>query len=241
MRLQNGKIIVTLTELAEILGWTKRWINIKVESSGFPGPIKRGEYDFVECVKWRFAYDENKIRQSKSEPTSLKESEERIAAADAEMKELKLQCARGELIEVNKASGLWGYIIIAVKRGMLALSNKIAPMIQGDQTMPEKKNIIDKAVYEVLNELSNPDLSKITGMEDDPEGDDIIQTASEIDHKPVGRYKPKVKRRIKRRARALAHRKGRVPAGNDGRGVRSGGGVRDVNDKLAGGKNGNFE
>jgi hypothetical protein len=107
--------------------------------------------------------------------------------------------------------------------------------------MPEKKNIIDKAVYEVLNELSNPDLSKITGMEDDPEGDHIIKTASEIDHKPVGRHKSKVKRRVKRRARALAHGKGRVPAGNDGRGVRSGGGAYDVNDKLADRKDGNFE
>jgi hypothetical protein len=88
---------------------------------------------------------------------------------------------------------VWGDVTMVVRQRLLGLSSRLAPVVATSQSLPEIKERIDSAIYEVLNELSNPDLGRIARAEGSKRGHEVIQAASTTDRKPVGRRKPKTK------------------------------------------------
>ncbi len=241
MRDFEGKTLVTLAKLSELTGWTKRWINRLTQERGLPHPVVRGEYDLKEFIHWMRADADRRIEAEHEKTKTLNESQERIAQYDADMKEIKLQEMRRELLPRKDVSFWLNRVMSIVRQRVLGVANKAAPEIRDGMTLSERKEIIEKHNYEALSELANTDLTGIRNNVDDAGGDENIITSAKTDYKPVGRRKPKAKRRVKRGTRAVVHVKGGVPAGNDGCGERSDDNAGDLNDKLTSGENRNFE
>ena len=77
------------------------------------------------------------------------------------MKRLRLAQARGDLLETEKAMKLWGGVCANMRSKLLALPNKMATLVFSLKTIPEINARLQSSIYEVLNELSNPDLAAV--------------------------------------------------------------------------------
>jgi hypothetical protein len=58
---------------------------------------------------------------------------------------------------------LWGGVCNLMRAKLLAIPSK-APLIYACKSLPEAKEALEKLIWEVLQEIANPDLESVTGM-----------------------------------------------------------------------------
>lgn len=83
----------------------------------------------------------------------LLESEERIAAAEARIKEVKAAEEEGRVVEVELVAKAWEAIITGAKQKLLALGNTFQSRYGND---PRARKIIDDLTDEICTDLSKP-------------------------------------------------------------------------------------
>jgi hypothetical protein len=72
----------------------------------------------------------------------------------AQIAEMKAKLTSGELVEVAKVKSEWSQIVTNVRSKLLTMPSKLAATALGAGTYAEMKELIDEAVHEVLQELS---------------------------------------------------------------------------------------
>src|SRR3972149_5657258 len=111
---------------------------------GAPGKTARGDYDLEAIKRWRqenLAPSRNGVEQDSKSSTAgrrLKRAQAREREAKAQLAELELATRRGDLIPLG-----------GLKRGLLGLSEKLAPVLEG-LTVGEIRAAIRHAVEEIL-------------------------------------------------------------------------------------------
>ncbi|MEW6163090.1 MAG: hypothetical protein AB1606_07250 [Nitrospirota bacterium] len=135
-------------DISEALGITGRRLNQLIKDKIIPNPKNA---DVKAVIK---AY----ILFIKSGNKDLLAERTRLTKINADRKELMLKKERGELIETEKAMTLWGNVIMVIRSKLLAIPTKLSPLILGCRDIVEIKTTMEKYIYEVLTELSNPNL-----------------------------------------------------------------------------------
>jgi phage terminase Nu1 subunit (DNA packaging protein) len=176
--------------IAQMLKLTERRVQQLVKDGILPRP-DQGNYDAINCIHAYIDYLRKLVAGGGE--LSLTDERTRLTKYQADLAERELKKSDGDLLDTRKAMKLWGEIIMVTKQRLLGLSSRLAPVVATTQSLPEIKERIDGAIYEVLNELSNPDLGRIARAEGNRRGNEAVQTASPIDRKPVGRRKQKTK------------------------------------------------
>lgn len=82
----------------------------------------------------------------------LNEAKARLTRAKAELTEMKVAQARGELISIDDVQVQWAENVANVRKKLLALEGKLPVMLSG-KGLADMAVIIHDAVYEALNEL----------------------------------------------------------------------------------------
>ena len=176
--------------IAQLLKLTERRVQQLVKDGILPRPVQ-GNYDAIACVHGYIDYLRKLVAGSGE--LTLTDERTRLTKYQADLAERELKKSDGELIDTRRAMKIWAEVVMIVKQRLLGLSSRLAPLVATSQSLPEIKERIDSAIYEVLNEFSNPDLGRIGRAESGKGGIEIVQTATKIDRKPVGRRKPKAK------------------------------------------------
>ena len=169
-----------------------------VNLSTLDGWIRKG-LPFVQKSskgkQWRFSVDAVKTWRDKQTETtaaphtSLTDQRIRLTKITADRKELLLQRERGQLIDVERAMTLWGAVIQIFVNKLEAIPVKLAPLARATSTDMEAKEIIEKFINEIREELSNPDLREINKIVADQEKLKHVKTKKPIKRKSVGRPK----------------------------------------------------
>jgi len=81
----------------------------------------------------------------------------RLVRLQADRKEIELLKMKGELLPVREAMHLWGNMIIKFGKRLEAMENRLPPMLFGLSVL-EIKETLSKYIFEMREELSNPDL-----------------------------------------------------------------------------------
>jgi phage terminase Nu1 subunit (DNA packaging protein) len=117
------------------------------------GPGKEWVFDSAEVASWR---EEQIAQQAVGDVESLdiEEARRRKMAAEAALAELDLFTRRGDLIEVDLVAGLIGEEYANVRAKILAIPTKLAPQLQGVTSAVERQDLIERAIIEVLEELT---------------------------------------------------------------------------------------
>jgi phage terminase Nu1 subunit (DNA packaging protein) len=127
---------VNQKELAELLGLSARQIRnldgMPRDGDGYPVP---------EAVRWFVSYREA-IAQTKVAPSSLEESEKRLADAQAAMAELKLATMQGRLMTVEDYKRVRYDADQRVAARVKTLPTRSAPLLGG---VPERGRGVDPA------------------------------------------------------------------------------------------------
>ena len=87
--------------------------------------------------------------------SSYDEARTRKMNADAEIAELELSKVRGELVETQQVIDAWVEVLSAMRAKMLSLPSVLAPVVANDEDVASCQDIIEKQVYEALEELAS--------------------------------------------------------------------------------------
>jgi len=96
-------------------------------------------------------------RQPSPSREELRYQNARLAHARADAQEIKNKVTRGELIDGQIVADVWGNRLSNFRNKVLALPNKVAPMLEGVTDPEEATAILDREYEEALAELGTPD------------------------------------------------------------------------------------
>lgn len=198
----------TLEQIAHLLKLTPRMVNLHVKERGMPR-VGRGEYDLVKCVHWYLDFKDRQIEAVRKGDETEQQARGRLTIASADLRELELSSARGEVIEVESIRLLWERIVVAFKTKMLSLPTKLPQRLIVCKEVNQIKELLDQEITEALNELSNThiDVSELRRLAKSRHIDDEIGEAPSKTHgEPVGRQKQDIEPRVKRRTRPVEDR-----------------------------------
>jgi len=166
-----------------ILGITSRRYRQLAKEGIVPEPVK-GEIDILRACKAIIEYY-RKLAQGQGSLT-LTDERARLTKLRADQQELKLKKERGELIQVDLAMSLWGSVCMNIRNKLLAMPTKLAPLVFACKKISEVKEVIEKNIQEVLEEVANPNLKEITGMAGHKPGPANAKATTKANSKPVG-------------------------------------------------------
>jgi phage terminase Nu1 subunit (DNA packaging protein) len=93
--------------------------------------------------------------------TDQKSESARLTKLRADKAEKELAQINSELIKSDLAMMAWGTVIQNIRTKLISIPNKAAPLVVGLKSPAEIDSLLKKMVYEILNELANPDLKEI--------------------------------------------------------------------------------
>lgn len=96
-------------------------------------------------------------RQPSPSREELRYQNARLAHARADAQEIKNKVTRGELVDGRVVADVWAGRLSNFRNKVLALPNKVAPMLEGVTDPEEAKAILDREYEEALTELGTPD------------------------------------------------------------------------------------
>lgn len=153
------KTFVSLSELSRLTGRTESTLRRAI-ANGLPVEKRKPGKPWVIPLEAAREWLENRDKARGSIDPELQKQRARLTRINADRKELQLEQERGRLIRTELAQRLWGAVLFNMINKLEALPSKLAPALQG-LTIPEAKAALDKAIYEVRMEMSNPDLKEI--------------------------------------------------------------------------------
>lgn len=161
--------------LSRILGVTGQTVNQLVHK-GVIVRAERGRYYFFDSVTNYIKYVRTGERSTGSEDYQFHRA--RKVKAQAEKEERLNKIAEGQLLSRELIHSAVTDAFLRVRGKILGMSNKVAALIVGMDSIPEIKSIIDKHVEDALRELSNTNVSDIgltdaTSEDDELEDDDM--------------------------------------------------------------------
>lgn len=201
--------LATQEEVGAHLDMTRENVRKLVNAGVMPPGKGRAGYDLDLC---RVAYIRH-VRGVRSgevrpvderDPLEYEKEKTRLTAAQADHEELKVRQLQGELIAREVVASYWQAIFASVRARLLSLPNKVAHAALAAKTLTEVNDAVKLQIHEALDELADtgiPDGYSLAEVEDQRG----VETAADLDGKPVGGSKAKAKRRGKRGAGAMAN------------------------------------
>jgi len=230
----------SLEQISTVLNMTPQMVNRHVKLHGMPR-VSRGEYEIVKCVHWYIAYKDRQIQDARKGTETEAQARQRLVIAEANLRELEYAKARGKVVDVEVAKGLWAKLVLAFRAKVLLIPTKMPALIVSGQSPNEVRELLEKEVTEALNELSraNIDTSDLSRPEPAREGSpQARKPAIQAKRKRVGRQGKSAQPFKQRRAREVENGTGGVPAGNDGCDHAPKSGDGDSDDSSKGRENG---
>ena len=168
---------MTKKELAEIAGYTYRWLyeldrDLPAEKKLFVESEdgKQGKYDVPMFVQRWVAYNKD---NSIPEDTDLQAAKTKHELIKMQKTELEVARMRGQLIDVQDVKRLWGDIANAVAQNLLGLPKKLGPSLVMVESAEVISALIDDEIRQVLNDIADTPLPEYVAADDDKEeGDD---------------------------------------------------------------------
>ena len=154
--------LVSSPELAEIFGVTDRYVRMLAKDEVVKKSGTRGKYLLIESIKGFIEF----LRESSSADVDLKEvklkKETEKIAKDIELKAIKISELKNELHSADIVRKVMTVMLTNLKGKLLAVPNKIAPLVVGCDNLGDIQDIVSSSIEDVLLELSDytPELFK---------------------------------------------------------------------------------
>jgi phage terminase Nu1 subunit (DNA packaging protein) len=193
----------TRESIAAILRVTVR-NTFYLEKRGMPR-LADGTFDPDAVLEWYQEYKSGGMKAS-----SLVEADTRLRLAQAGIQELKLAQAEGKSFPAHIVCSAWEKAVASCRSKLLSIPGKLAPQIVSCNSTADVKDVLERDIYESLDELAIADYSGIVeGDEDgDLRGNEPLEVPAKAHRKRVGRSVSKAKPRRQRRTGAVVHKPG---------------------------------
>ena len=170
--------LLSITKLVEITGKTSRTVNKRLEKLESI-PSERAGILYDSKIALPLIYELSGM--------SPQDEKARLDRLRADKVELDIKIATGELVKLDEISDAWVRSGTNTKTKILNVPTKIAPLVIGCKTIPQVKEIVDKALHEALADFDGPAPGTRTRKKILFES----EATTKVDSKPVGRRKKK--------------------------------------------------
>ncbi len=171
---------MTAVEVAELLDVTEKTIRNWMNANGLPFKQSSGKgrtIDWSEALRWYIDYrHEEGGRGRKSATLAPTEAQEetydqslaRKTRAEADLKELQLAKARGEVAAISDVERVLAASNQSIQTQMLAVPSRVAPQILGLEDHGRAVAILESEMRQVLTNLAGIDaVREAAGLEED--------------------------------------------------------------------------
>ena len=182
--------------LAKLLDITERRVR-QLSAEGIIPKVARGRYEMVGAVRGYIRYLRDLTLKGEVGPADYGVERARLVKARADLAEMEASQMRGDLLPAPDVTVAWTEIVALMRARLLVLPDKIAPVVHETTSLNQARDVIKKAVYEILTEIAATDV-EITPRSDgdagaEESGDDGVQgggSAPGPDGEPVGGPEP---------------------------------------------------
>jgi phage terminase Nu1 subunit (DNA packaging protein) len=163
----NTSPTTTVGILAKLFNLTEMRVQ-QLAKLGVTVKTSHGRYDLWASVKGYIHYLQERagVKSATNDPEDefgdYHKHRARLYRAKAESAEIEVNLMKGEVHESNAVKKVWDDMISNAKAKLLSLPVKVAPRLEGVTGTQEIKDILDNAVNEALNELSNYNPDRVT-------------------------------------------------------------------------------
>lgn len=150
--------IVNAEKLAVFVNLTKQRVH-QLVAEGLPRKL-RGKYDLDECARWYIRYlqaaiEKKAIPMDGNELVSEQTQRIRKMRLDADLKEIDLARARGQLVSIEDAEKEMTDLVLTTKARIMSVPARLAPDLLGETSRVMAQAKIEKALKESLANLAS--------------------------------------------------------------------------------------
>lgn len=157
---------------------------------GCPQPVVGQETGFRNGEMHEMARASNRINEE------LEEAKTRKTTYEADIKQMQLAQAAGNLIPKEEVVETWSEWVSFLGPKLLAIPTKLTPLVKHEDDPKKIKEIADTFIHEVLNELASYDPDQIgKGTGRDKRSGKASNSAPKTNRKSVGRPRTETKLR----------------------------------------------
>jgi phage terminase Nu1 subunit (DNA packaging protein) len=198
-------------DLAELFGYTTQRID-QLVAEGVVVKHGRGKYAVWESVKGLILHRDTKRKNQwdgdgSEEGESYEAHRARLTKAKADIAEIEADLRKAQVHDAGAVMAVWGDMIANAKAKLLAMPTVLAGRVHGEESLETIRSMIEEAITQALNELSEYDPSLATDRYVQ-EHRGSVEAAAEVDDEPMGGQPPPPKQRVKRGARAVENQSG---------------------------------
>lgn len=149
----------SLSELSALLGvhrntlstWVKRGCPHLQKADRSRG--QEWQFDLAAVVRWR---EDQAVAAALGDTTQIddKEARRRKLAAEAALTELELAKEQGKVVEIDQVARVVGEEYANCRARLLAIPSKLAPLLDATPGINAKRDLIEQAITEALDELT---------------------------------------------------------------------------------------
>jgi phage terminase Nu1 subunit (DNA packaging protein) len=147
-----------LAVIARLLDLTERRVQQLARDGVIPpsaqiGP-ERGRYDPVGAVRGYIRFLREQAARAQSGAADFGAERARLVKAKADRAEMEAARMRDDLIPASDVAEAWTEMVASMRARLLALPDKIAPVIHETTSIAEARDAVRHAVFEALGELA---------------------------------------------------------------------------------------
>ncbi len=185
-----------ISVIASLLDISERRVQ-QLSRAGVIPKAARGRYELIGSVRGYIRHLRDLNIKGESGTADYGTERARLVKAKADLAEMEASQMRGDLLPAPDVTAAWTEIVALMRSRLLVLPDKIAPVVHETTSLNQARDVIKKAVYEILTEIAATEV-EITPRSDGDAGagkggDDGLQgrgAAAGPDGEPVGGPEP---------------------------------------------------
>lgn len=146
-----------LAVIAKLLDLSERRVQ-QLSREGVIPKAERGQYDLIGSVRGYVRYLRAQAVAAQAGAPDYAVERARLIRARADLSEMEAETRRGTLIAAEQIETAWIDLLALLRTRLLALPDRLAPVVQAEATPAGARDAIRSAIREALEEVAEADV-----------------------------------------------------------------------------------
>lgn len=163
-----------ISVISSLLDISERRVQ-QLSKAGVIPKAARGRYELIGSVRGYIRHLRDLNLKGEAGNADYGTERARLVKAKADLAEMEASQMRGELLSAPDVKVAWTEIVALMRARLLVLPDKIAPVVHETTNLNQARDVIKKAIHEVLTEIAETDVEIVPHVD----GDESAATGGE--------------------------------------------------------------
>lgn len=163
-----------ISVISSLLDISERRVQ-QLSKAGVIPKAARGRYELIGSVRGYIRHLRDLNLKGEVGNADYGTERARLVKAKADLAEMEASQMRGDLLSAPDVKVAWTEIVALMRARLLVLPDKIAPVVHETTSLNQARDVIKKAIFEILTEIAETDVEIVPHTD----GDDSAATGGE--------------------------------------------------------------